>query len=159
MRIRRPKLPGLCAALTLALALAAAPAQAVDFGLRAGIYTDENDGFVGGELLFQLSDRWFLNPNFEWVFVDDGDLYTVNGDVHYDFDVRFDGYVWAGGGVALIFVDDDRPGRRSDDGETDVGLNVLAGVGWRAGAVTPYVQGKVILADDSQAVLAFGLRF
>lgn len=158
----RRSIPGLCTALTLAAALAAVPAQAVDFGVRTGIYTDQSDAFLGGELLFQLAPRWYLNPNIEWVFVDDGDLFTVNGDVHYDFDVDFDGYVWAGGGVALISsdLDDDRPPLDDDDdNDTDVGLNVLAGVGWRAGGLTPYVQGKVIVADETEAVLAVGLRF
>lgn len=157
----RRTIQGLCVALCLAAALAAVPAEAVDFGVRTGIYTDQSDAFLGGELLFQLAPRWFLNPNLEWVFVEDGDLFTLNGDVHYDFDVDFDGYVWAGGGVALISsdVDDDRPPRDDDDGDTDVGLNVLAGVGWRAGGLTPYVQGKVIVADETEAVLAVGLRF
>lgn len=157
----RRAIPALCVALTIALTLlTAAPAEAVDFGVRAGVYTDESDGFVGGELLFQLSPRWYFNPNVEWVFVEDGDLFTVNADAHYDFDVDFDGYVWAGGGAALIVADEDRPRRRDDDdAETDVGLNLLAGVGWRAGGITPYVQGKVIVSDDSEAVLAVGLRF
>jgi len=158
----RYALKALCVALTLLSALfVAAPAEAVDFGVRAGVYTDEGDGFVGGELLFPLTERWYFNPNVEWVFVDNGDLFTVNGDFHYDFDTDFNGYVWAGGGPALIVRDNDPPRRRggNDDAETDVGLNLLGGVGWQVEGLTPYVQGKVLISDDSEAVLAVGLRF
>jgi hypothetical protein len=146
-------------AAAVALAFPAAPASAVDFGLRAGVYDDAGEAFVGGELLFQLSPRWYFNPNLEYVFVDNGDLVTINGDVHYDFPVDFNGYVWAGGGLALISDDREFPRRRRDDDDTDVGANLLAGVGWRANGMVPYLQGKLILADETEAVFGFGLRF
>jgi hypothetical protein len=56
----------------------------------------------------------------------------------------------------LIVADPDRP---RAERETDIGLNVLAGLGWKGASVVPYVQGKVVLADDTEAVLAFGVRF
>lgn len=143
------------------LAVPAARAQ-VDFGVRGGVYTDVEDPFVGVELLGQFDGtRWFYNPNVEYVFVDNGDLITVNADFHYDLpaDTPFD--VWLGAGGALIFRDyDDGRFRRDDDSETDGGLNLLGGLGFNpGGAVRPYVQGKLLLSDDSEAVLAFGLRF
>ncbi len=144
----------------LACWLAAGPAEAADFGVRAGTYTDAGEAFVGGEVLIELSSPWFFNPNVEYVFIDDGDLITVNGDFHYDFDVEGPVYVWAGAGAALIFRDDDRPRPGDDDdGDTELGVNLLAGVGWRTPSVVPYIQGKVILSDDSEAALAFGVRF
>lgn len=153
------RIPALSVVLLLLTSLAlVAPAQAVDFGVRAGVYEDANEGFVGGELLIGIANPWYFNPNVEYVFVDNGDLITVNADFHYDFDVQAPLFVWAGGGPALIVSDRDRPGR-DDDGDTEVGANLLAGVGWQAGAVVPYLQAKVILSDDSQAVLAFGVRF
>jgi hypothetical protein len=40
------------------------------------------------------------------------------------------------------------------------GLNLLAGVGfWPRQTVRPYVQGKVILSNNTEAVLGFGVRF
>ena len=42
----------------------------------------------------------------------------------------------------------------SDD--TEVGLNVLGGVGFsKRGPIRPYVQGKVILADNTEAAIAW----
>lgn len=140
----------------------ASPALAQwDFGIRGGIYTDDTDPFVGVELLTRVGDTsWFFNPNFEAVFVDNGDLYTLNGDFHYDFEPRGSVDVWAGGGPALILRDLDRPGFRDDDNETDLGLNLLAGIGFNPSAgVRPYVQGKLILSDDNQASVGVGVRF
>ena len=41
-----------------------------------------------------------------------------------------------------------------------MGLNLLGGVGFGKGqALRPYIQGKVILSNDTEAVLAVGVRF
>jgi hypothetical protein len=166
MRLERGRSHVLALAILAgAAALWPNPAEAeIDFGLRGGYYTDAEELFLGAELLMQISDTpWFFNPNIEYVFVDPGDFWTLNLDAHYDFDTDDeDLYVWAGGGPAILFRDrDDRRGRRDDDddGETDVGLNLLAGIGWQLETVVPYVQGKVVLSDDSEAVIAVGVRF
>lgn len=141
------------------LALAAGPAAAQwDFGIRGGVYTDESDPFVGIELLTRIgASQWYFNPNLEVVFPERGDLLTANFDFHYDVPVEAPIYVWFGGGPAIIYRDPDRPNR---DDETDAGLNLLAGVGFLKGRpVRPYIQGKLILADESEGVLAFGVRF
>lgn len=160
----RPSRHGIAVSLAALILLLAAPAAhaQVDFGVRGGVYTDEEDPFLGVELLGNFDGtRWFYNPNVEFVFVDHGDLITLNADFHYDLpaDTPFD--VWLGGGGAIIFRDrdQDRFGR-DDDSETDAGLNLLAGLGFNPGGdIRPYIQGKLLLSDDSQAVLGFGLRF
>ncbi|MGH9748463.1 MAG: hypothetical protein ACRD6R_00875 [Candidatus Polarisedimenticolia bacterium] len=131
---------------------------AADFGVRGGPYTDSEEPFVGAELLFNLDNenRWYGNPNAEYVFVENGGLATVSFDFHYDLAAGGRAAVWAGAGPTLILVDRDRPG---NDDDVDAGANLLFGVGAREGEVRPYGQVKLILADDSQAVLAFGIRF
>jgi len=98
--------------LTVAvLAVAATPAARadVDIDLRTGIYTDGSDGFLGGGVLWDMGQRghWMANPNLEYVFVENGDLITLNGDVHYDLKVDAPFAIWAGGGPALLFADPD----------------------------------------------------
>ena len=134
----------------------AASAAGVDGDLRLGVYTDASEAFVGGGLLIRLDDsQWFMNPNVEYVFVDEGDLITINADFHYDLVTEGSTDVWLGGGPALILRDDDRG---HDD--TEFGVNLLAGVGFlRSSAVRPYLQGKLILSDESEGVFAFGIRF
>jgi hypothetical protein len=141
------------------LFLLPAPAAAdVDFGVRAGFYSDADAGFLGFELLTDITRRWFFNPNLEYVFVDDGSLWTLNGDVHYDLQTGSPLAVWVGGGPAIIFSEVDLPRGRSES-ETDVGVNLLAGVGAKRGALRPYAQGKVVISDNTEAVVAVGLRF
>lgn len=141
------------------LGLLPAPAAAdIDPGVRAGFYSDAEGGFVGAELLTGISGKWFFNPNIEYVFVDDGSLWTLNGDVHYDLDVGTSFAVWLGGGLGVLFSEVDLPRGRSED-DTELGLNLLAGAGAQRGAIRPYVQGKIIIADETEAVIGFGLRF
>lgn len=143
--------------VTLLATVAAPAARAdVDIDLRAGIYTDGSDGFVGGGVLWDVGkpQSWYANPNLEYVFVDNGDFFTINGDVHYDFKVDEPFAIWAGGGPAILFSDPDQ-----GDSETDFGVNLLAGLGAKQGSVRPFGQVKLIIADDSQLVFAFGLRF
>lgn len=138
--------------------MAASPALAqIDFGVRGGVYTDIEEPFVGVELLTRVGDtQWFFNPNAEFVLVDDGDLATANFDFHYDLPVEAPIYVWLGGGPAVVFSDP--PARRADS-ETDAGFNFLGGVGWDVEPLVLYVQGKILVSDDSEAVAAFGVRF
>lgn len=151
----------LAAVAFVALAAFSAPAPAeaqVDLDLRAGVYTDTEEAFIGAGILTGVTGNWYFNPNVEYVFVDPGSLWTLNGDFHYDFAQSGNWSFWAGAGPALIFRDfDDR--RRRDDSETDFGANLLAGAGMTHGAVRPYGQFKVILSDETEAVVAVGLRF
>ncbi len=146
----------LLAALVLAPAAIAAPARASTvFGVRTGVYTDAGAGFVGAEAVTSIAQAWFFNPNLEYAFTNnDRDVVTVNGDFHYDFILDRPYYVWAGAGPAVI-VREILPG----DHRTELGLNLVGGIGWKTQKVTPYVQGKVTVADDPEAVLAVGVRF
>ena len=167
MHTRTPGFVTRALALAACLSLAPALAQAqIDFGVRGGFYSDAEAGFLGAEILTPLrifGRGWFLNPNLEYVFVDDGNLYTLNLDAHYDLRTNAPYNVWLGGGPALIFSEFDAPrGCRfcESEDETDVGLNLLAGIGiWPRNAVRPYVQGKFTLSDNTEASIAFGLRF
>jgi hypothetical protein len=135
----------------------------VDFGVRGGFYKDADAAFLGGEVLMPITRAWYFNPNLEYAFVDDGNLWTANADVHYDLPMRSNLAVWVGGGLAAIFSSIDPPrGCRNCDSndETEVGVNLLGGVGFsKRGPIRPYVQGKVVLSDNTEAAIAFGLRF
>jgi hypothetical protein len=161
MALKRSHSCLLAVALSIGVAaLCPSPSAAdVDVGIRGGVYTDVGEPFLGADLLMQIRDtRWFFNPNLEYVFVDPGDLATLNLDVHYDLDTDNDDlYVWLGGGPAIVFRDDE--GRGDDEDDTDLGINLLGGVGWQLEAFVPYVQAKALIADDSEVVLAVGVRF
>lgn len=135
---------------------ASARAADLDFGVRAGAYLEDNDPFVGLELLMPIGKSdWYFNPNVEFVFADARDRVSANADFHYDFRQERDFYLWAGAGLAAIHTDAD--GRR--DSETDLGANLLGGIGWRLSGMTPYAQLKIVLADESEVVAGIGIRF
>lgn len=127
-----------------------------DFGVRGGVYTDESEGFVGLELVSRLrGSQWFFNPNLETVFVHRGDLFSANADFHYELPTSGQFDIWLGGGPAVIYRR-----TRGENRSTDAGLNLLAGIGFSPhNPVRPYLQGKVVVSDKSEAVLGFGLRF
>ena len=148
-------------ASVLALALSAGSTQArTDFGVRGGTYSDVNEPFLGAEALFEVgtTKRWFGNPNLEHAFADSGssDLTALSFDFHYDFPSGQPYTVWAGAGPTLIFRDRNTPGQTDT---TDTGVNLVLGVGGRKGDVRPYGQMKVVLANDTEAVVGVGVRF
>ena len=152
----RSRLLAGCLAAALAFLLAPPAAQAdVDVGLRVGLYTDVDEPFAGIELLTRVTRNVFFNPNFEWVFAEGFDYFTLNADFHYDFPTHGRTYVWLGAGLALVRMEFEG----SDAGDTDPALNILGGVGLRAGSLVPYIQAKVIAKDNSEFVIAFGVRF
>jgi hypothetical protein len=147
------------ARLALAAAiLCAVPAAAQAeprFGVRLGYYTKVKDPFLGAELLFRIVPEIYFNPNVEAVLVDNGRYLTANGDFHYDFLSGRRSFAWVGAGLAVLNVNPEGPA----EGNTDLGLNLLGGIGARRGRVIPYAQAKVILKSDSEFVIGVGLRF
>lgn len=142
----------LLTAVVLALAvvvLAPASAQAqVDWGARIGLALDGSDPLFAVEAIMPISGEFFFNPNIEHVFGDE-DYTSINADVHYDFDIdRRDHFFWAGVGAAAILDDD-----------TDFGANVFAGYGIDMGSLIPYLQAKLLFADDTEGSISLGVRF
>ena len=122
-------------------------------GIRAGIYADQGDPLIGGELLFPVSDRVYINPNIEYVFVDVGNMLTFNADAHYDFPVE-SVYLWAGGGLGIQYFS------FGGFSNTDAVLDIISGVGLKnAGSVIPYAQLKLALGNGSDVEFALGIRF
>ena len=146
-------------AIVILMSILALPARArnnVHFGVRTGVYTDPNDLFFGGELITPLSRSVFFNPNLEYVLIDHGTYTTFNFDFHYDFPTRSSTMIWAGAGPALVYTNPEGP----EDGNTNLGVNLLFGLGFKtSGSLIPYVQVKGIMADNSDFVLGFGIRF
>jgi hypothetical protein len=153
-----PRRSGLLLAACLAAAtLLAAEAAADDakVGFRGGYYTDLEEPFVGAELLVRVAPRFYFNPNVEYVFVNNNNYFTWNADFHYDFHSRGSSFAWLGAGLAVVTSNPSGP----NNTDNDVAANFLAGVGVRSGSLIPYFQAKIIAKDDTEFVLAFGLRF
>ena len=148
------------AIVTLATLVVAVPVAArTQVDVRGGYYTDAEEAFFGGGLVADLSGSWDFNPNVEWVLVDGYDYLTANADVHYDFAASPNMALWAGGGLAVQRFDYDESAPPRANNDTDVGLNLLAGLGASQGSVRPYFQVKGVVADHSETSLGVGVRF
>ncbi len=127
-------------------------------GARVGAFFEAESAFVGGEIVTNLTGDWSFVPNVEYVFVDNASQFNFNFDFQYNIRTDYRLEMWAGAGPAIIHFN---PENESRDSETDLGANLFFGVGFplNDARFLPYVQPKLILADNIEFVLAFGLRF
>lgn len=141
--------------LLTVVAFMALPSQAdaiLGADVRGGYYTDAEEFFLGGGLRFGLAG-FEIVPNFEYVFVDNATLYTLNADGQWNLIPFGLGSVWIGGGLGLMGA-----GVKGFDTKTKGIANLFAGVGLNV-ILKPFAQAKYIIGDQNQAVLAVGVRF
>ncbi len=122
------------------------------FGIRGGIYENGSDFFLGVDAKVGLA---MLNvvPNFEWIFVDKANAFTLNLDAQLTiFPIPImDPYLGAGLGYYYVKPD-------NFDSTSDFAFNLIAGLGFNI-ILDPFVQLKYIITDDNTLVLAAGIRF
>ena len=149
---------GIAGLAIVGLSLIAAPRTALaltDGDVRASVY-DGDDIALGGGVLTSVghSGRWYFNPNLEMTMGDSRDFVAMSGDFHYDFADRGKATFWMGAGPALLVTE--RPVGSND---TDLGVNVLTGVGAKSGDVRPFAQLRGTVSDESRVAIAGGIRF
>ena len=126
-------------------------------GFRLGVYTDAEALFLGGEALTPITaSALYFNPNVEFIFIEHGTFATFNFDFHYDFPMPSRIlFLWAGVGPSVLYRNPEGP----IGGDADLGANLLFGIGLGRGPTIPYIQGKIIISDNTELSLGFGLRF
>lgn len=152
------KLFRLLAVAVISLVVLTPAASAANFGVRAGMYNDADEEFVGAEFAWDAGVLTF-NPNIEYLLTDnDQTALTGNFDLLYNFgQAAWKPYV--GGGVGVMYVDDDF------FGDSTEGLfNVIGGIKWDLDFLQPYAQVKYFkLFDDDvegdDIAFTVGLRF
>ncbi|MGH7492682.1 MAG: hypothetical protein ACREOO_09840 [bacterium] len=140
------------AAALSAAAFGEANAQA-HFGLRGGLYMDQDEGFVGAHALTPIQRNWVFSPNFEYVFVETGSYFTINADLHYDFPSRSNTIFYLGGGLGISHSSFE------ETKNTDAGVNLLTGISFSRRPIIPFIQAKVMMGDVTQLILGGGLTF
>ena len=125
----------------------------VGFNVRGGQYTDTNKAFLGGGVDFNLL-MLKASPNFEWVFIDGGSLYTTNFDASFGINLAA-AEVWGGLGYVLRTTNlDDR------DSLTRGGVNVFVGAGLGLIPLKPFTQLKYsYVSDQDEFIWMLGVRF
>lgn len=142
--------------LTIHTDTANAQERPIDVDVRAGYYPDPEAMAVGAGVLANLGTNtgWYINPNVEFAMGNGSDIIALSGDMHYDFNQTRNTSVWVGGGPALLVENFD-----DADNETDLGLNLLTGIGARQGDIRPFAQLRGTMSDDSQIAITGGVRF
>jgi hypothetical protein len=144
-------------ALMMFIASPHAKATGSKVGFRLGVYTDAEELFLGAEALTPIAAApLYFNPNVEFIFIEHGTFATFNFDFHYDFLTSSRAVlVWAGAGLGVLYRNPEGP----IGGDADLGANLLFGIGFGRGPTIPYIQSKVILSDNTEVAIGFGLRF
>lgn len=145
------------ATLTLALTLllgsaGVAHAQRAHIGPRIGFDFDAEDALIGGQILLPITRSVELYPSFDYYLRDAGTWLGFNGDLRFRLNARTRSVVYLGAGLGVL--------HRSDGvDDTDAGLNLFGGLDAHAGAVHPFVEGRLRLNDGSAFQILAGLNF
>ncbi len=105
------------------------------WGPRVGLSSDP-DQVVGGVHLDmgEFADNIRFRPDVQVGFGDDVETLFVTAPVHYRFRVDQDFVPYAGGGIAIGFVDRDLPPASSaDDTSFEIGARLTGGLEWARG--------------------------
>ena len=135
-------------------ASATAGAQTNNFHLGPQIAYDfdiEEFG-LGAQFSAPIVNRVEFYPSLMFYFVDPGSFFNVNADIKWRVAKDRPNWLYVGGGLNVA--------RRSvaGEGDTDLGLNLLAGAESLKGRIHPFVEARLILADGSRFQIGAGLN-
>lgn len=147
----------LCAAVATVGVLIAVPAQAQNFGVRAGASGSPDQFYFGVHLdTAPIADRISFRPNVE-VGIGDG-ITLAAANLEFVFRQPLNSSRWVmlvGGGPAANFYSYD-DGRGRGDGDLGGGLNLLLGLEHRGGFFSEI---KVGLIDSPSIKFGVGISF
>ena len=142
---------------TLALAFAAASSGEAQgrshLGPHIGVNTDFNDFLIGVHGTFPVTRYLELYPSFDIFFPDGGTLLGFNGDFKFLIPNKSSYGFYVGPGLGILYSSFD------DEDDADLGLNIFGGIETRRGNVHPYLEGRVLIHDNTSFQLVFGLNF
>lgn len=149
----------------LFVATSSAFAKSPAFGVRGGFTIDPDQIHFGGHVdVLEFGEGFGFVPNLEIGFGDNATLFAINGEVIYTFP-RTDWKTWrpyVGGGIGynISKLDDDGMPEDFDDTHTDIGLNVLAGIGRTLNiGYDFFAEFKLGIEDSPDGKITLGLTF
>ncbi len=124
--------------LVLCTLAGSAPAAAemgfYGWGPRLGAGDDPDQILVGIHQDFgEFVENLRFQPSLDLGFGDDHTVVSAVLPVHYRFPGSAGAIPYVGGGLLLAWIDRDRPRRRDDDSELEIGPVLVGGVEWQLG--------------------------
>ena len=160
----------LIVAVGLALSAASLSAQSVKVGGQVS-FSDDYDFGIGPRLQGQLGNiaqGLWIAGSFDYFFPDQGpggggedfDYWEINGNLLYDIVLAGASNVapYFGAGVNVARRTQSTEGS-DGDGDTQVGLNLLAGLNFPLSGFTPFVEVKIEIEGGEQFVVTGGILF
>lgn len=154
--------------ILMTAALCSSPALAGDrlqgWGPRVGLASDPDQAIVGMHWnLGNVHSQLRLVPNVQAGFGDDHTIIEGTIPVHWMFNnVEADFTPYAGGGLAVAWIDRDLPANsNADDTEVELALKAIGGLEWRlSGGTDFFVELNLVFGDihDFQAVAGWTFR-
>lgn len=140
-------------------------------GVRAGVSTEPDQFFVGGQLdLGEFVKNLRFKPNVTAGFGDDMTLISLNPDISYAFPIEDLGKLYVGGLLAFEYWKIDVPedvealeeitGVEIDDSDTDVGIHAIGGLELQS--VPVFFEINIGLSDevpDLKAAVGYNFPF
>ena len=122
-------------------------------GPQLGYNFDYEALVIGGQFSAPIGQHLEFYPSFNYYFVDAGSLFAVNVDPKFRLPIEHPNWLYVGGGLNLA--------RASLGGasNTDVGVNLIAGVETRTGNVHPFGEFRLSAHNGSTIQLVGGLNF
>ena len=143
-----------------------AQAQAqIEIGPRIGfdLAGDVEEFFLGADGRVDLATLpVLLNGTFDLYFPDNFDFWQLSFNALYEFGIAnqaFSPYAGGGIGISRVSFDNDLGQFGIDDGETDIGLNIIGGATFGFGNLKPYAQAQITIGDVDLFSIAGGLLF
>ncbi|HSA56688.1 MAG TPA: hypothetical protein VLE53_13345 [Gemmatimonadaceae bacterium] len=144
--------------LTLAAGLiaglhSAAAAQSPHVGARVGIDLDSRDLLLSTQVTIPMTSRLEFYPSIDVYLPDEGTRTGFNGDLKYRLPTQSGPELYVGGGMNVLLRN------VNDQSDTDLGVKGLLGIETRTGWIHPFLEGRVLVHDDTRVQLIGGLNF
>lgn len=130
-------------------------------GLQGNAYFSQGAGAIG------LGARFAIGGDVTYYFTDDADgvvstsLLAINPNLRFELYQNVTGEIgaYALGGLNIARSSVEVEGTGADASETELGVNLGAGVNYSIGFGLFYAEGKYVIGGMDQVVIGAGLRF
>lgn len=136
---------------------AAGTASAQKIGVLLGYGTEVESIGAGVNGEFNINSKVAIAPSLIFWFPENYNWWEVNVNAHYYFTTSGSADFYGIGGINLATIKSEIDGA---DGESEVGLNLGAGVNFNIGkSWEPFTEAKFVIGDADQLALLFGIKF
>jgi hypothetical protein len=130
-----------------------APAQSPHVGARLGIDFESKDLLVSTQATIPVTSMLDFYPSIDVYLPEEGTQTGFNGDVRFRLPTNQGPDLYVGGGMNVLLRN------IRDESETDVGAKALFGIESRTGWIHPFLEGRLMVNDNSSFQFIGGLNF